>query len=631
MKDPAWLERPPAESWNTLFSVGSNHRSLFRVTENTSEVIFPALHGDAGITADSSDFVRYQIALADTLSDAVGVDVQEDGFGGPSAVIASFQSLRNRAGAYMDPASVPMVSNRSLAEPEQLNLASGFLSERDERIFTALHHYMFRTIERAPMAIRKSASSGMPYFTSSLVEKKKALMVFNSNAQDILARFGQKDLKGLYDDYGLFFSSYIGVRTQPDSVRMDKGVAKAKPREVNDELYARTAGRSGNRFNADKSVYTRDGGTIDGIFAMRRRSVYAYPAMYNYFITQFFAPLRQYYLHDAEYCFKHRSPETIVEKLNGYETIRGYDVKQFDQSVQPWLIDAFVDKFSGFIKEEVLFFLRSVLRQPFYQPHPGVGAKFAFNPCFGDPFDLDSFTMEVGLPSGIGCNPDMGKFFMTFAYLCIFDRHFNDVLETGVQKILRGQHDRYSLLDMCDDAVLATNDPSLWQTVDRVLGEQFYFRVEPEDGVSFLGNVLYKDERNILRASPNVVTFLRNRLCPEHGVQHWSRNKFAGTGWFEGKKHYSSAPRFGEVWALWDDVHRKFFKEGLDTRFFQMAQEERHRGVPSLEDADRAVLENPDKLYYRYSIEEIHPWVLDQLIGAVQFEEYFPSIERFFI
>lgn len=58
--------------------------------------------------------------------------------------------------------------------------------------------------------------------------------------------------------------------------------------------------------------------------------MYAYPAMYNYFLTQFFTPLRAFYLNDAEYTYKHRSPETIAEKLNAFKSVRGYDVKQFD-------------------------------------------------------------------------------------------------------------------------------------------------------------------------------------------------------------------------------------------------------------------------------------------------------------
>jgi len=142
---------------------------------------------------------------------------------------------------------------------------------------------------------------------------------------------------------------------------------------------------------------------------------------------------------------------------------------------------------------------------------------------------------------------------------------------------------------------------------------------------------LYKDRTGKLRAAPNVITFIRNRLCPEHGVQHFLRRDFAGTGWYEGKKHYSSAPLFGDVWSVWDDIHRKHFREGLDVRWYEAERNERRRNVPSLSDADIAVLENPDKLYYRYSIEEIHPWVIDQMVGAVAFEDYFPSIEGFFV
>lgn len=633
---PPWLKMPSERAWNRLFEVNSSHRSLFRLTTNQPQMIAPSMHGDKGIWSDDPRFARVQIELADTLSSLFKPNIDANGFADSSAIIADFQSLRNRSGSYMSPLSIPMMSNRVLAD--ELSLAKGFLSERDERIFKALHSYMFRTIEEAPMAMRKTASSGMPYFTSSLDEKKKALAVFNEHSPTILATFARGELESLYDDYGLFLATYMGVRTQPDSVIMEDGRAFPKDREVNDELYARSGGKEGVRRPADKTIRDGFGNVIEGLCAMRRRSVYAYPAMYNYFLTQFFTPLRAFYLHDAEFTFKHRDPESIAGKLREFESVQGYDVKQFDQSIQPWLLDAFVDNFAGFIREEVLFFLKSVLKQPIYVPHPEVlNAKgtmkepFPLNPCFGDPFDLSSFKLEVGLPSGIGPNPDMGKFFMTFAYLVLFDRHFHDVLEVGVQTILKGKHTRYAMLDMGDDAVLAVNDPTFWATAKLVLEQVFYVKIESEHGISFLGNVLYKDQRNELRATSNVVTFVRNRLCPEHGVQHWSRAQFAGTGWFEGKKHYSTAPRFGDVLAIWDDVWRKQFGEGLDVRFFAAREQERHRGVPSLSEADRAVLENPDKLYYRYNIEELHPWVLDKLVGSIPFETYFPLIEKFFI
>lgn len=638
MKTPDWLEVPTQRSWQRLLEVGSNGRSLFRVTKNEPQMIAPPIHGDRGIWSDDARMTRLQIEAADTLSSLQSLQPQIDshGFAGPNAIIGDFQSLRNRSGFYMNPISVPMMSNTFLAK--DLDLATGFLSERDERIFRALHSYMFRTVVPASMPIRKTASSGSPYFTSALDEKKIALAVFNEHAPDILARFGSGDLEGLYDDYAIFMATYMGVRTQPDSVKVENGHATPKPREANDGEFSRSGGKSGRRQPADKTIRNPDGSVVDGIFAMRRRSVYAYPAMYNYFITQFFTPLRAFYLSDAEYTYKHRDPESISEKLRAFESVKGYDVKQFDQSIQPWLLDAFVDGFNGFIKEEVLFFLRSILRQPIYVPHPEVinasgheKAPHRFNPFLGDPFDLSSFNLDVGLPSGVGPNPDMGKFFMTFAYLCLFDRHFHDVLEVGVQTILRGRHERYALLDMGDDAVLAVNDDSFWATAERVLREKYYVRIEAEHGISFLGNVLYKDQGGILRATSNVITFVRNRLCPEHGVQHWSRRAYAGTGWFEGKKHYSTAPMFGEVLTVWDDLWRKHFGEGMDVRFYAAREAERHRNVPSLSEADRAVLENPDKLYYRYSIEEIHPWVLDRLIGAVEFETYFPFIERFFV
>lgn len=632
---PDWLDKPSAASWDALLAINSNHRSLFRLTRNQRECIAPALAIDDGIWSDDPRYHRVLLELDEVLSDHKPV-IDENGFSNHQALVSDFGSLRNPAGYYMNPISIPLESNRVLVD--ELKLATGFLTPRDEKIFKELHNYMFHTVVPASLAIRKTASSGAPYFEASLRAKKEPVAVMNAYSADILTRFGRGDLQSLYEKYGMFFATYMGVRTQPDSVVRKDGRVTSKGREVNDELFVRSGGKQGARRPADKTIHRPDGTVIEGLFASRRRSVYAYPAMYNYWLTQFFTLLRAHYLEDAAFTFKHRTPKEIVEKLSGFASVRGFDVKQFDQSVQPWLLSAFVSGFNGFIREEVLFFLDKVMKQPIYMPHPQVinasghdVDPFKFNPCFGDPWDLSTFNREVGLPSGIGPNPDMGKFIMTFVYLVLFDRHFGDVLETGVRKILRGESDRYALLDMSDDAAIGVNDPTFWATVERVCAEPFYVKIEPEEGISFLGNILYKDRDDKIAASPNVVTFLRNRLCPEHGCQHWSRRDFVGTGWVEGKVHYSSAPLFAEVWGTLDTVWRKHFGASIDVRFRTALDAERHRDVPSLSEVDRAVLENPDKLYYRYSIEEVHPWVLEKLIGSVPFEEFFPSIEKYFI
>lgn len=152
---PPWLKMPSERAWNRLFEVNQNHRSLFRLTTNQPQMIAPSMHGDKGIWSDDPRFARVQIELADTLSSLFKPNIDANGFADSSAIIADFQSLRNRSGSYMSPLSIPMMSNRVLAD--ELSLAKGFLSERDERIFKALHSYMFRTIEEAPMAMRKTA------------------------------------------------------------------------------------------------------------------------------------------------------------------------------------------------------------------------------------------------------------------------------------------------------------------------------------------------------------------------------------------------------------------------------------------------------------------------------------------
>lgn len=623
------LKIPDVKSWRLVADLDRARIRMTRVARNKGEKVMPSL--DGGVLSYDPRMLREKEELADKLTEMCPATIDSAGFGGPNGVVSDFYALRNVAGYLMTPMTVPPMDNGGLVK--ELGLAPGFLSQRHERIFVDLHRAMFRAMEEAPLSVRKAASSGFPHFQTDLVAKKAEIFNMLHSAPEILTKFHNGELERLYTDHGLFFATYIGVRLQPDKVvKGSDGRFMAKPREINDEAYARGLA-NGTRSTAKKEVYLP--GRLDplnGHFALRRRTVYGYPSSYNYWLTSFFTLWRAVYLNRYAFTWKHRGADDIKEKLSKFAYVVGADVKQFDQSVGWWILDRFVSEFNDILKEEVVEFFRKVLQQPVFQPHPNVGGGFEFNPCFGDPFDLNTFTLKPGLPSGIGPNPDIGKFIMTWVYLCVLDDYFKDVLESGVDVILRGDHPRYGLLDMGDDAVLCSNDEGFIAWFAEFVKKEdqpYYVKLEPENGISFLGNVIYRDHSDRLQVAPNPVTFLVNWLVPERGIDSPLR-QFYATGWFERKKHYARSPSFDTVWSTWEDVHRKHFGSGLDGPFIQALREERRPSTIGLSYADRLALEDPSVIHYKVDVNELAPWVRDSIVSTIPAADFVPYIERFF-
>lgn len=581
------------------------------------------------ILSDSPDYLRFIDEITEELESLTPSPFSPEGLAGSNALVGNFNAVRTVAGYVMDPMSTPPVDNGVLTS--ELGLAHHFLSARHEKIWRELHRLMFHSPLPANLAIRKQASLGFPRLGESSPALKKAVVLsFMSNAKEHLANFRAGKLDELYTNADLLFAYYLGVRVQPDKVDFVNGNFVSKPREVNDALYARTGGKDGQRFVADKRVFV-NGNLVRGHFAGRRRSVYAAPAGPNYFLSAFFSMFRKHYLSRYEFTFKHRGADDLEEKTLDYPFMVGGDVKQFDQSVSSWHLDFFVDQFTN-MSDDWRFFLRKLLSAPYYQPFPALGdITPGYQPGFGDPFDLSTFTMNYGLPSGISPNPDIGKYLMTATYLCLLDDVVGDLLEQGLDSVLRGRHPRVALLNSSDDAVLLCKTQADAQKLQaRLVSEDpFYYRIEPEQGISFLGNVAYR-EGSRTRFAPNITTFVSNWFWNENSV-YSKKREFAPIGWFARQKHYSAAPLFGQVWDILADRWRRIYHEDIDAReAAALSQMKFTLNYSTLSPTDIEVLLNPDKLYYKIDPDDVDPRLVESEVMSLPFDTFESFLSPFF-
>lgn len=612
------------DRWRPICDTQGWRRRMGRVSSNKGVLLYPDL------TSDDRRTLRAHEMLADKLS-AIKVSIDSTGVLGPEAVPGDFHTLRTVAGYRMNPISVPPMSNEPIRRG--LGLAEGFITERDARIFDELVKLMFSRAVPAKLPIRREASTGAPDFVNDIVKKHREIRHALINIDEYLDLVASGNLLDLFVEFNSPIVHTTGERNQADKFELRNGVLVSKDREINDELAARTSFEQGHRGPADKRVII-DGTHVEGHAATRRRTVFGTSFVPNYLCAALCASWRAVYLEDFEFTWKHREPAQILGKMKRYSHQVGFDVKQFDQTVPTFLINRMLTELEHYLDPRAVELIRLLFKAPYMVPYPwmaGSSDDKPFNPLFGDdPFDVASFTMELGLPSGIAINPDTGKLMMVFQYLVILDRYFGDVLEVGIDVILRGQHSRYAMLNMGDDCVLLAEDAGFakWFEAGNFSVPMNYFFVEPERPISFLGNVPYRDDKGELQLAPNVISYLVNWLVPEHGIDSRTRQFFWAIGERERRVHYSIAPLYPLVKDTFEEVYRSvcgFSPSAVAEEAFQQ-----QRRFTNLSTWDALILQNPDYLHYKVDESQITPEILDIIVTSLDADEVWTSTRHLF-
>lgn len=617
---PYVIPKAQADTWSAITSTQGFARRMKARRLNRGVQVYP------GVLSDSSDFLNLMRRTAIECSE-IKISVDASGVVGPEAVPSDFYQLLTTAGYGMNPISVPPVDNDAIRS--ELNLATGFKTARDRQIFAELVRLMFARSSPASVGIRREASTGAPDYVNDVIKKKQELRAAYAGMELFLDHIEKGKLVDLYVDFNSPIVHTTGERTQADKVDMSSGTARSKDREVNDEAAARSGLKSGTRRPADKRVF-KDGREIPGHFAGRRRTVFGTSFVPNYVLATFCASWRKVYLEDFAFTWKHRTEDEILGKMKMYTNLVGFDVKQFDQSVATWMIDEFTKEIANFVDPRVAKLISLMFKAPYIVPYPWIDGTSDedFNPLFGsDPFDQTQFDMNVGLPSGIAINPDCGKLFMVWQYLVLLDRYFKNVLEIGIDVVLRGQHPDYAMLNMGDDCVLLTNDSgfALWFADGGYVDQ--YFHLEEEKPISFLGNVPYRDAEGELKLSPNIVSYLVNWLVPEVGIDHKRRRNFWAIGERERRIHYAQAPSYPIVHEIYERNFRDIF--GVLPASIASEAYEQQRRYQNLSTWDALVLQNPDYLHYKVSDDMVSPEVLELIVTSLSPEETWPMVSRY--
>jgi hypothetical protein len=476
---------------------------------------------------------------------------------------------------------------------------------------------MYGTWVPASIKIARDSSTCFGYFTRDMDTKLHLLKNTVANFDDISECLFTGNFVELWDKYRWLNCYYLGYRAQPDKVSVKNGKFISKDRWINDAVYAATEGRKGEHWIADKSVYIH-GHKIDGHFAARRRVVYGISGCVNYFLNGIMSGHREHYLKRYAFTWKHTTREAILAKLNTFKYWFGSDVTSYDTTIAQWMFDFLNRERYRYWDERIVELVRLCYNAPYFMPDPVPGG--GSGPLWmGNPLQPSTYHLKMGLPSGVPMNPDDGKLFRTAAELCMLDDYFGDVLEFGIDRILQGQHPLYGFLNMGDDNLAGTNDKHYYETQMRRMeaGENIspYFKIEKEKVVTFLGNVVYRNHYDELCLSPNLVSFLVNKFVPEASTTSM-RRKYWPIGFAEAPIFYSAAPAFSAVWSALVETFKEIFHIDFEG-YIAAANEEIGSPDSHLTSIDRMVLDDPLKMNYRFTEDDVSSEILDLVVTKV--------------
>lgn len=637
-KDQRRKQRPTKFSGlnGILFQTPEAQRAAMRKQQYRGEYLFP------GILSTDRSYVNFKFELFRAFNRHFPVDIREDGFAGPSGVVADGSALLSTTGVGMDPMTCPPRSNVELIAKK--GIANSFQSTEDERVFSALWDEMFTTYKPAPMKFARESSTVFPFFQKGVDFKNDMIDYLFSKQEVILNAVASGDLQELAR-HGAFFAYFLVKRDQPDGVMVRQDPTAPimpKAREVVDLEFARSSGARGRVLESNKLIHLEALG-LDKAVAMRRRTAFGHAAMLNYYVSMFLAGRRSHYLHEFGETWHHPGTSVFYDRMTKATEVMGFDVSQMDQNVPPFLIDFFVNRFEQVFDKRVVDIMRLQSRAPYYAPSLGTG----MDPYWmGNPLNLDSFDVRVGLPSGVAWNPDFGKWYMVGCYAVALQKATGKIIDPedpsrdryNIARFLRGENEYFGLLDMSDDAVLLTYEkgmPFLPGLKEKIKTEPTqispYALLAVENGIAFLGMIPYKDATGTLREPvPNIVNYMVNMFAPERGI-HSHFRRYWGFGLLDRRGIYSRAHNtFVEVDELINDIWRIHLNEYDTPEVAARKHANAHRPkVVGKTAIDQEVLLDPDKLYYKYSTDEVSEDIANMFVRSVPAERIHSELKQY--
>lgn len=590
-----------------VFGDGSaKHRSPL-VTRTPRAVIVGADPSRVIISSFDPRYINFLQKLTENVNAEVVHELDHQGFS-LNGAHGTADNLSCIAGYMMNPMTYTAFSNA--AYRDSLKLKPKY-DDRERRIALNVWRLVFSQWTPSDVKVPMKSSSGTPRYTSDAEWKKEyALWLFEpENLERCLTFVAKKDRQALAAEFEMIFMTYIQTRLQTESIK--------KERMVMDREYAMTNGKRGRLFAADKTVII-EGRKYPEMSAMRARVIQAGPWTINCILQVMFSGTMQSMFRRWPDVFHVNSPERITELINGKYIFAG-DVKEYDRSMSQDALNVAHEAMAEFWDERLVQMSRDLYFAPYYcRPLELEGARGTF---FGNPFDPDSSVIS-GNKSGHAATSVVAKVNKVIDDLLVLDKLYGDV-EGSEDLYLQGKK-VIQIMNNGDDHVIYSFDEKAVQSfrVKRQDPKAGHYIVEEEKGQVFSGYILMKEMTSRgpqYKAHRRLLTFLERTLCPERSAGSFMR-RYWPIGVYE---RFTTAAASNPLGAQVLDIFLKTYRDTVagDYGNFMSLVENALYALPTnfsgLDAASRDVLEDPERIHYKYLDSEIDPSVLALITNKI--------------
>jgi len=601
---PRWGRVPPSEYvskygvlpqldaktyLSRLFANGPSAHASSLITRN-SVTLLP------GVYSFDRPVLEFQRELSEQLNKTFAVSVDKDGFT-DNGVHTNFDRLRCPAGYFMNPMSY--VPKDNALYRQELGLPAD-LEGDSKKIAFEVWNLIFASARVSAVNVAKLSTGGMRRFSADTQWKLAYVewLMDGDRFERFLNAVASDDWLTLANEYEACFAMYLQKRGQVDQ--------PGKDRIVFDLEYALTGGRSGKVFNADKRVVI-DGQEYADFSAIRARIVQAGPWVINCFLQMFSTPIMRSMFDRFPSTFHVNTEDQIKAQTNG-KYIFCSDVTDYDRSMSRDDIRVPHDVMSEVLDERIVKASWRLYTSPYYSKPLSLEGRGGV--WVGDPRD---WTEEIiaGNRSGHALTSLMAKVNKVIDTFIVINKIYPLVGRCKWYLEGKGQ---MGVVNNGDDEIVWAYMSSDLERFKKLRSDVKNGRyvVSPEIGQAFSGQLLVKKGETEYAPTAKMHTTFEKIWIPERSIGGIHK-PFWPIGTIDRINNLVRTPLGQSAW----DLHMKLYRDRLAPIYgdFMSMVTKAHSELPirgdQLTAIDREVIEDPNKLHYKFTADEVSDNVLD--------------------
>lgn len=607
--------------------VGGGHKHAMPLVTRTPRTIVAGAYRDleepeAIVSSFDPAFLKFQRDFVDECARTFEPKLDEQNFSS-NGVHSTPDGLRCVAGYLMNPMSAVAVDNAIYRA--SLGLSPGY-SKEEQTIADEFWRIVFEEWDPGPINLPKISTAGVRRFTYDSVWKADyAAMLFDPAVfEDVLTRIGKNDWIGLLDEYEMAFMLYMQTRAQAESPE--------KKRLILNMEYALSGGRkAGPELYADKRVVLH-GQEYPDFGGMRARNVQAGPWTVNC-SQQIIASghMRALFRRFPD-VFHVTTPEQLESLLNGHHVVCG-DVTEYDRSMSHDAIDTPFRIAAEYWDARYVKMGATLMHAPYYSRPLELGGERGL--FVGDPRDPIKYAVNCGNRSGHAWTSLIAKGNKVVDDLIRF-HHLGHPVIGNVLSWLRGEQ-MIKILNNGDDMVNYSTSETAIDHVRKAFADpkKGHYLVKEEVGQVYSGYMLIRESADSLtyKARARLYSGVEKFTVPERSAgsthrQFWPVGMLTRINRLDPNEN----PGNGE---LWDIVTRCWSKNlgathGELISLIMAAVETMPLDFAGRSRADSEVLDDPEKIHYKWLPEELSEDVRNAITSQITYGEYAHLVNTYY-